>query len=313
MKSVRPPRPAQRLFDWYCGLAKVDDLRGDIDEMFQLNVQRKGKFRARLTYWRQVISLIFSYAVRARKEKASVPGYATTSVLPLLHNYVIVAIRNLARQKYFTFINAAGLAIGMSISLLFITFFISVTDYDEFHTNKKNIYRVITTRDDKTFASAPEPLARKIKSELPAAPDVFRIGRFLSTSEPQPRQEVHIRGYFVDPAFLTAFTFPLVSGDPLSALDAPRTILLTQSTAKRVFASLDVVGKVIRMGAHGDFVVTGVLQDPTSNSHMLFDALASYLTIDALPQDELKAWSNFEDHYVYLRLPESADPAVIEG
>src|SRR5688572_28334657 len=173
MKSAQPPRLAQRLFDWYCGLAKVDDLRGDIDEMFKLNVQRKGKSRARLTYWKQVISLIFSYAVRARKKRASASGYSTTSALPLLHNYLIVAIRNLARQKYFTLINVAGLAIGMSVSLLFVTLFISVTEYDEFHTNKQNIYRVITTRDDKTFASAPEPLAIKIKSELPAAGEVI--------------------------------------------------------------------------------------------------------------------------------------------
>jgi putative ABC transport system permease protein len=314
MKSVHPPRLAQRLFDWYCGLAKVDDLRGDLDEMFRRNFQTKGKSVARLIYWKQVMSLIFSYAVRARKKKASVSGYSTTSALPLLHNYLIVAIRNLARQKYFTLINVAGLAIGMSISILFITFFVSVTDYDEFHTNKRNIYRVITTRDDKPFASAPEPLARKIKSELPAAGEVIRIGKFLSTSEPQPRQEVYVHGYFVDPSFLTAFTFPLVSGDPLSALDEPGSILLTQTTAKKVFATEDVVGKMIHMGAHGDFVIKGVLSDPSSNSHMRFDALASYSSIDSLPEhDELKAWSNFEDHYLYLRLPDSVDPSIVNG
>jgi putative ABC transport system permease protein len=314
MKRVQAPRLAQRLFDWYCGLAKVEDLRGDMDEIFMLNVQRRGLFRARWMYWRQVLSLLTSYAVKARRKNAPAPAYGGNSILPLLHNYLVVGVRNLARQRYFTIINVAGLAIGMSISLLFITFFISVTDFDEFHANKQNIYRVITTRDDKTFASAPEPLAAKIKSELPAAGEVIRIGRFLSTSEPQPRQEVNVHGYFVDPSFLTAFTFPLVSGDPLSALDEPGSILLTQTTAQRVFASQDVVGKMIRMGAHGDFVIQGVLRDPSSNSHMRFDALASYSTIDALPErEEIKAWSNFEDHYLYLRLPEAADPSIVRG
>jgi putative ABC transport system permease protein len=314
MKRIGPPRLAQYIFDWYCGLAKVEDLQGDMDEMFEINVKRRGVLRARLIYWRQVISLLGSYAIRARKRNASTPAYSGTSVLPLLRNYVIVGSRNLARQKYFTVINVAGLAVGMSISLLFITLFISVTDYDEFQKKKKNIYRVITSRDDKTFASAPEPLALKIKSELAAAGDVVRIGKFLFTSEPQPRQEIYVQGYFVDPEFLTTFTFPLASGDPSSALDDPHSILLTETSARKVFGSVDVIGKIIQMGAHGDFVIKGVLRDHPANSHMRFDALASYATLDAIPNtNSEKGWSEFMDHYVYLHVAESADLSVLSG
>jgi putative ABC transport system permease protein len=313
MKRVQAPRLAQRLFDWYCGLAKVEDLRGDMDEIFMLNVQRRGLFRARWMYWRQVLSLLTSYAVKARRKNASAPAYGGNSILPLLHNYLVVGVRNLARQRYFTIINVAGLAIGMSISLLFITLFISVTDYDEFHENRNSIYRIITTRDDKTFASAPEPLALRIKAELPAAGEVIRIGKFLYTSEPQKRQEVYVQGYFVDPAFLTTFSFPLVSGDAATALDDPQSILLTQRAALKVFGTEDVIGKLISMGAHGDFVINGVIRDYPANSHMNFDALASYQAIDGKQNtNSEKGWSEFFDHYAYLRVPAKTDLSVVD-
>jgi putative ABC transport system permease protein len=302
MKNYLPPRLAQWLFNWYCGRAKVEDLRGDIDELFQKNIQRKGLRRAKLLYWRQVISLILSYAVRTRKRNAALSAFSTTSFLPLLPSYFKVAVRNLARQKYFTLINIAGLAVGMSISLLFITLFISVTDYDEFHVNKDHIYRVITTRDDKTFASAPEALAHKLRAEYPAVQHVIRIGRFLSSHEPQPRQDTYVGGYFVDPAFLKAFTFPLVSGDAMSALSEPHSILLTETAAKRVFGTTDVMGKVIKMGGHGDFIINGVIQDYPANTHLRFDALASYSTLDSYAESPTTSWTNLKDHYVYLQL-----------
>jgi putative ABC transport system permease protein len=308
MNSRNPPRLARVLFDWYCGLARVDDLRGDMEEIFQKNIQRHGLHRARMLYWRHVMSFLLSYAVRARKRKASIPAFARGSWLPLLSNYTIVGLRSLARQKYFSVINIAGLAIGMSISLLFITLFISVTDYDEFHENKENICRIITTRDDKTFASAPEPLARKLKDEFADGVDVIRIGSFLFSSEPQERQEVYVRGYFVDPAFLKAFTFPLLSGDPATALNQPQSIVLTESSARKVFATTDVIGKVINMGAHGQFVIKGVLRDYPANSHLNFDALASYTTLDGqLSTEKENGWSDFANHYVYLKLSDHTD------
>jgi putative ABC transport system permease protein len=313
MSPAKPPRLARFLFDWYCGAARVDDLRGDMEEIFEKNVQRRGIFRARMLYWRQVISLLTSYAVRTRKKNAEVPAFARAAWLPLLNNYFLVGLRNLARQKYFTIINIAGLAIGMSISLLFITLFISVTDYDEFHENKDNIARIITTRDDKTFASAPEPLAEKLKAEFAGAGDVIRIGRYLFTSEPQERQEVYVQGYFVDPAFLSAFTFPLLSGDPATALNEPQSIVLTEKSARKVFATTDVLGKVIKMGRHGDFIVKGVVRDYPANSHLTFDALASYSTLDARASAEKeKGWQQFMDHYVYLKLPVKTDIGALQ-
>jgi ABC-type antimicrobial peptide transport system permease subunit len=315
MKNVGPPGFASKLFNWYCGIAKVEDLEGDIDELFYLNVKRKGTFLARVIYVKQVAALIFSYAVRKRKRDAAVPALSFNSNLPMLKNYFKVSIRNLAQQRYFTVINIGGLAIGMSICLLFITLFISVTDYDEFHTNKNEIYRIITTDgQDNARASAPEALALQLKAEYPGINEIIRIGRYLFTSEPQEKQEVYIQGYFVDPAFLKVFTFPLLHGD-MRALEQPRTIFLTERAAHKVFGDEDPMGKVIKMGAHGDFEIKGIIKNYPSNSHLSFEALASYSTLDAIKTDVpvAKQWSEFNNHYVYMHIGKEANVAKLQA
>lgn len=313
MKKINPPRLAQTLFDWYCGLAKVEDLRGDMDEIFLLNVKRKGVFKARVFYWRQVISLLFSYALQKRKEHAALPAHALTSALPLLGNYVKVAARNLARQKYFTAINIAGLAIGMSISLLFITLFISVTDYDEFHVNKESIYRITTHYEHKHFASAPRELAERIKSDYPAISNVTRVGRSLYTQEPQERQQISLAGFFVDPSFLEMFTFPLEAGDARTALTDPHSILITRKAATKVFGDADPLGKTLMMGGHGNYIVKGVVADYPANSHLQFDVLAPYPVSE--PQSDVplaKQWTSFANEYVYVSLRDGSDAAGLQ-
>lgn len=308
MKTVYPPKFAARLFNWYCGMARVEDLQGDMDELFYMNVKRRGAFVARFIYIKQVFSLIFSYAISKRKNDAAYHPLSFSGGGPMLRNYFKVGIRSLARQKYFTILNAGGLAIGMSICLLFITLFITVTDYDEFHVNKHEIYRIITTDPDHEYASAPAALAERMVREYPGLKSVTRIGRYLSTSEPQPKQEVYVQGYFVDPSFLETFTFPLLKGDK-GALDAPNTIIITEAAAKRVFGESDPMGKVISMGSHGDFEIKGVLRNYPANSHMTFDVLASYSTLDGTRSNVpvAKQWSEFDNHYVYIQVAPEGD------
>src|SRR5262249_42203699 len=139
MSNRRPPRLAEWLFVRYCGGALVDDLRGDMEEVFHRNVEKVGVRKAKLIYWRQTLSLIFSYAISKRKRNASHHHLSSSNPFAMFGNYLKVGFRNLLRFRYFTLINMIGLSIGMSISLLIITLFISVTDYDEFQVNKNNI------------------------------------------------------------------------------------------------------------------------------------------------------------------------------
>jgi putative ABC transport system permease protein len=315
MSNEKLPRLAERLFDWYCGLAKVDDLRGDLEELFHRNVGSSGYRKAKNIYWRQVLSLIFSYAIRKRKRNASHHHLSSANPFDMLSNYFKVGFRNLVRHRYFTMLNMVGLAIGMSVSLLILTLFISVTDYDEFHINKKYIYRVLTyTNNGKELASAPPILGEKLKAEYPGIKDVIQIDRSLYADEPLPKHNVPTFGFYVDPSFLSAFTFPLIQGDATTALADPHSVVLTETQAKTIFGDDDPMGKSITVNGISH-QVTGIMKDYPGNCHLQFQALAPYAAISShqldVPVEE--AWSKFTSHYVYLRLNEDQDPSKLQS
>src|SRR5688572_25093819 len=109
--NIRPPKLADRLFEWYCEKASIEDLHGDMEELFFKNLQRMSPFRAKLKYWGQVIALVSSYAVKKRKRQAAYhPLSSNSNSFSMLQNYFKVATRNLAKQRFFTIINVLGMA-----------------------------------------------------------------------------------------------------------------------------------------------------------------------------------------------------------
>src|SRR5690606_7718352 len=138
--------------------------------------------------------------------------YSHTSFSPaMLKNYFIVSLRSLYRYRYFSVVNIIGLSLGMSLSLLIITTFSFIKTYDNFHENKDRIYRVTTTHEKGvqkfTMASAPGLLAEKLKTNLPGVERVTRIATDFR-GEAMPRDNtVPLQGYYVDPEFLSMFSF----------------------------------------------------------------------------------------------------------
>src|SRR5690606_25419382 len=162
MKRQTPHRLAQALIEWFCKGAFVEDIKWDIDELFLLHLTRMSRSKPHRIYWRQVLSLIFSYAVKSRKKKQTFQRSSGFLDFSLLSSYFVTATRHLAKQRFFTAINVIGLAMGMSVSLLFIAIISYIQTYDNFHVNKNRIYRVITHVDSQeytgNFASCPQPL-----------------------------------------------------------------------------------------------------------------------------------------------------------
>src|SRR5687767_11653278 len=101
-RSIKPPYLAEKLFAWYCSRAAVEDLYGDMEELFYKNLGRMPAYRAKAKYWSQVLSLVFSYAVKKRKQQAAYHTFSTFSFNPaMLKNYFLIATRNLAKHKTF--------------------------------------------------------------------------------------------------------------------------------------------------------------------------------------------------------------------
>jgi putative ABC transport system permease protein len=314
MKQPFPPRFAQALFEWFCKGAVVEDLKGDMDELFIRNLARMSASKARWIYWRQVLSLIFSYAVKSRKKQQTIQHSSMLPDFSMLSSYFVTATRNLAKHRFFTILNVIGLATGMSVSLLVIAIVSYIQTYDDFQANKDRIYRIITHVDSQEysddFASCPAPLYDKL-STFTGIDKIVRLSKEFSDDVSYDNRELlPLRGYFADPEFLTVFTFPLQQGNKSTALSLPNSLVITPAAALRIFGTEDAIGKTLRVGDKGLFEVTGVFTDLPKNTHFDFEAVASYKFIDRWTESQTEGpdrWKNFRGNYLYVQFDETGD------
>lgn len=317
MQPLPPPKLAARLFDWYAGNTNVEDLRGDLEENFYRNAKKKSLKKAKQLYWKQVLSLITSYALWKRKRKSN--HTHSSNQLAMLRNYFKIAFRNLIKQKYFAVINITGLAIGMSVSLLLIALISNISSYDNFHTHKDRIYRITSTITEgietRDYAIAPAALADKLKEESTSLEKVVRINANFSAAVIYNNKEIPLQGYFTDPDFLTMFSFPLLEGTVHAALNKPNQVILTATAARKLFNQENALGKSISIPQIGECEITGILKDLPRNTHVDFDVLVSYATLQSGVVQNLSkkdAWTNFTREYVYFLSKPGVDLDVVQ-
>ena len=205
----------------------------------------------------------------------------------MFRNHFSIALRNFKKRKAFTFINTLGLTVGMTISLLILTYTQYENSYDEFHSKANRIYRVsvdvyggeeLQVKDAQCYPGV-GLLAKDEMSEVEDYAMARNFGRLLFKNENVAFNED--RGYFANPAWLTVFDWDFIQGDPETALDEVNQLVLTESMAKKYFGDEDPMGKtltVIPGGGKVDIVVSGVVKDVPANAHLHFDVLISYET-----------------------------------
>ncbi|MBY0434020.1 MAG: ABC transporter permease, partial [Cyclobacteriaceae bacterium] len=311
-----PPKLARQFFQWRCGRAKVDDLLGDLDEWFYINAKTKSPFQAKLLYWKQVLSLSFSYTLRKRKRDVETGLYSTSTFsIDMLRNYFKVAVRNLYQYKYFSVLNVFGLAIGMSVSLLLIALVAYVKTYDTFHVNQDRIYTIVSERtegvEQLAWATAPFVLSEHLRQH-PDVREVVRINSGFREEIKHTQGMIPLRGYYVEPNFLKVFTYEITQGNATVALTKPNSVILTESAARKLFNSTQVLGKTIEL-ADGDLMeVAAVMKDHPVNSHLKFDVLVSLATLPPTQASLADQWSYFDFEYVYVLLSENGSEASLQ-
>ncbi len=312
-QQIQPPKRAERLLVWFAGRAHIEDLQGDMEELFYHDVKTKSAFKAKLNYWKQVIGLLLSYAMKKRQQDESFHPLSsfTFSGSGMIQNYFKVAIRSLSRNRFFTFINVMGLAFGMSVTILYIGFLSSVLTYDKFHENYSTIYRIASTVDNniliENYASTPASISEELNDQLNERKDLVRINTWISGEASYEGKEIPMRGYFTEPTFFKLFSFEMQKGNQQTALSKPFQIVLTSSTAFKLFSGADPIGKLISFGDMGEYLVTGIMADPPRGSHLNFELLASYPTLALLERDGKvrkvrDEWKSFRDNYTYINL-----------
>jgi ABC-type antimicrobial peptide transport system permease subunit len=229
----------------------------------------------------------------------------------MIQNYAKVAVRNIRKHKAYSLINVAGLAIGIAVSLFIFLWIRDELSFDRFHSGFKDIYRLTEEQrsaDGSIFpvAVTPELLGPGLKADFPEVLEFARIrplGRNLISHEDRQFYEGGI--VFVDPAFLDIFTFPLVKGDPATALADPDSLVISEGTARKYFGSEDPMGRTLRLANAFDFRVTGVARDVPRNSHLRFDILGNFDVVLKRFGMDGGWWNN--NFYTYVRLAPNAD------
>ena len=198
----------------------------------------------------------------------------------MLKNYFKIGARNLRRHKGYTFINITGLAVGMACCLLILLFVQDELSYDRFHEKADRIYRVTwNVGDFSKTAAVPASMVSRFRedfSQVEAATHLLRQRLVIRHKEEWVEET---RFYFADEVFFEVFTFPLIAGNPKTALRQPNTVVLTASTAQRYFGDQDPLGKTLTLNDGADLRVTGIMQDVPANSHVTFEALVSLITL----------------------------------
>jgi putative ABC transport system permease protein len=213
----------------------------------------------------------------------------------MFKNYLKITCRNLLKNKSFTSINIAGLAVGMASAALILLWVQNEVSYDQFHQNKDRLYQMYNRSvfDGKLWCwgTTPKPMMKALKQDYPQVDQAARINStsFLFTLGDK---HLNIPGYFTDPDFLTMFSFPLVQGNPKVALNSMNNIVITEKTAKKLFGNEDAMGKTVKIDSVDFFTVTGVMKDLPNNTEFDFEYLMPWSYWEKLNKSEDKNWGN---------------------
>jgi putative ABC transport system permease protein len=270
-----PPRFLLNFFRWYCDPEMHDYIEGDLLEVYSRRVNRTGKQIANIRFATDVLLLLR-------------PGIIRSSSQPHINNYGMVKSyfktgwRNLWRSKLYSSINIIGLTFGIVCFLLIGLYVFDELTFDQQHENGERIYRVIEHKSVKgeatTIAAAGFKLAEQAPMSIPEvekATRFFRAGRanLIDPENPVPFQETVT---IADDHFFEIFNFPMVEGDPRTALKEPNSIVVDEDLAMRIFGTTDIMGRNVQFSHLPEpLKITGILKKHPRNSSFTFNCVMS--------------------------------------
>jgi putative ABC transport system permease protein len=319
--DIHPPKWPLRVLRFFVKKGYLEEIEGDMEEIFQENVQQHSLKIAKRIYTWEMFKLFRPILLKNIKQTSTIIPFA------MLENYFKIAWRNLIKKTAYSAINILGLALGIACCFLIFMFVQDELSYDNYHAKGDRIYRVIhgsKSVDSATGKSYPfwvwgnGPIGPALSAEFPEIDKVVQFsGRadILLSKEDNVYQEDGI--FFMDSAAFDVFTWDLVKGDPKTALAAPYSIVLTETTARKYFGNEDPLGKSLKASQsagrsrEGDFIVTGIMKDVPSNSHFRFNVLASMSTFKITRPEVFEDWG-YVDFYTYFLVNEKFDRAAFE-
>ena len=291
-QNAAPPKWVDRFLTWFCDEVVLETLQGDLHELYGQRRKKSGKLLADLNYLFDVIDVCRPFAMKRKSRSTHLNNNM------MFKNHLKIAWRNLKGQPFFTFLNTAGLAIGMAGSLLIGMFIYDELSFDKMFTDADRIYRVNidmrTAGETNYYASVSGPLAEVVRQDCPHVEMVTRFRTLRSTLIRKSENDENVKESHVvavDSTFFDMFGIELLAGDKRTALKDPNTLILTKTAAEKHFKLNDALGQRLLLNNTDTYKVTGVIEDFPKNSFLRDHHV--FLSLESFDDAHSKAWNNF--------------------
>lgn len=239
----------------------------------------------------------------------------------MIRNYLKIALRNIWKSRTASSINIFGLALGMACCFLIVIYVQHERSYDRFHPDLDQVFRLnyeLILQEPTTFARIPPTIAPNLQTHFPEVEEVARMyPREISARAVNTDRQMEVRNtFFADSTITQILGFEFLHGDPINALREPFSVVLTESTAERLYGRTDVLDEALQLAEADQFRVRGVVKDWPERSHVDIDMLVHYDNmVEVEPENAREIVRTVLDNnwiashsYTYVKLQEGADP-----
>jgi putative ABC transport system permease protein len=227
----------------------------------------------------------------------------------MIRNYLVVAIRNLLRNRLHAAINIVGLAIGMTCCMLITLYVQFELGYDRQNKDAARIYRMGVDLDANNWAISAFPIGQLLKDNFPEVEKFTRIKPievFVENTANLIKNKERV--FFADSSVFDVLDIKLIKGDPAKALGHINSMVLTPEKARTYFGDEDPIGKTLRLlNTKQEYQITGIFQPLPANSHVHMNMMVSSDNFPDMRSDSKNGWNYLTNHYTYLVLPKGID------
>jgi putative ABC transport system permease protein len=300
-----PPRLTLKLLRWFCSDELIEDVEGDLSELYTVRAEtNKGK--AKRLFFRDVMMLFRPGIIKTPEL------FKTQNNMTMLNNYLKIAWRNAIRYKGYSLLNIFGLVIGIASSVLVLLWVQDEVGIDKFHKNGDTIYQVFRNMKQNngevnTTQSLPKPVGDLVNNDYSEVEGVTWMSWRMEARFNYGEDSYEEVGRYANPEFLNMFSFEVILGDKSTALNELNSVMISRNLAERLFGldwTNEILGEIVEVVGQPDIFVTGVFENIGNNSSITFDWLApaqAYFNAN----DWVNDWGNGSFN-TYISIPDEA-------
>jgi len=292
------------------------NLRDEVKELITQGQQPEDAFAEAVETACRPDELGAEYFKARTNGRSGRPSWQPPRFVPaLVWNYAKIALRKMRRQKGYSFINIAGLTVGLAAALFILLYVRFELSFDRYHKDVNRIFLVglsTSTEAGKSLSAGNMPLmGPTIKDQFPQVEAAARIADMGPVQVGFALQAFREEGLLTaDNEIFKILDIPFLQGDPTRALEQPKTAVLSQAMARKYYGSADPVGRTLKID-NADHEITGVIADPRPNSDFRYSIIRSWKTVET--EEHFQVWSpGMRIAMTLVKLTPSADPAAVE-